>query len=341
MVRNIPKNVRQIGNVDDKIKLYIEDYVDTYLNQLCDRKEEGPAGAFLIGETVRQDGEEYRYIHGAIQMEGLRMENGKVTAHDGMWRKSCEVCKTFFEEGEIIGWASVVSDPVLSFKEDLRKIQDQFFKKENSILILKSSDRKEEKIFAGEKELKGHYIYYEKNPSMQNYMVASRKKTGEKSSEFVMDQATKSFRDVVQNKMATQNDKINGRWSYIAATFLILVVMVIGVTTINNYDRMRAVQSSLESISHSIQSEEVQAKENEEGKEEEPAKETSAGSIEEQNMEDTHKYDNNMYIVEKGDTLVKISKKAYGDAKHVDEISEMNGLKNGDLIYVGQKLLLP
>ncbi len=34
MERQFPKNVRQIGNVSDEPKIYMEDYVDTYLNQL-------------------------------------------------------------------------------------------------------------------------------------------------------------------------------------------------------------------------------------------------------------------------------------------------------------------
>ncbi len=34
MERQLPKNVRQIGNVSDNPKIYVEDYVDTYLNQL-------------------------------------------------------------------------------------------------------------------------------------------------------------------------------------------------------------------------------------------------------------------------------------------------------------------
>ena len=33
MERQLPKNVRQIGNVSDNPKIYVEDYVDTYLNQ--------------------------------------------------------------------------------------------------------------------------------------------------------------------------------------------------------------------------------------------------------------------------------------------------------------------
>ena len=46
-------------------------------------------------------------------------------------------------------------------------------------------------------------------------------------------------------------------------------------------------------------------------------------------------------IVEDGDTLAKISKKVYGDISHVDDICRMNGLSDGNLIFIGQKLLLP
>ena len=33
-------------NVCDSPKIYVEDYVDTFLNQLCDKMEEEPQGAF-------------------------------------------------------------------------------------------------------------------------------------------------------------------------------------------------------------------------------------------------------------------------------------------------------
>lgn len=48
-----------------------------------------------------------------------------------------------------------------------------------------------------------------------------------------------------------------------------------------------------------------------------------------------------VYIVEEGDTLAIISRKMYGDISHADAISRMNGLTDGNLIYIGQKLLLP
>ena len=49
----------------------------------------------------------------------------------------------------------------------------------------------------------------------------------------------------------------------------------------------------------------------------------------------------NSYIVKKGDTLATISKKKYGNTSQVDAICKINGLEDGNLIFVGQKLLLP
>ena len=39
MENKFPKNVRQIGNVSDTPKIYVEDYVDTFLNQICDKAD--------------------------------------------------------------------------------------------------------------------------------------------------------------------------------------------------------------------------------------------------------------------------------------------------------------
>ena len=46
MENKFPKNVRQIGNVSDTPKIYVEDYVDTFLNQICEKTEEIPEERF-------------------------------------------------------------------------------------------------------------------------------------------------------------------------------------------------------------------------------------------------------------------------------------------------------
>ena len=329
MERKIPKNVKQIGNVSDSLKIYVEDYVDTYLNQLCEKEAENPVGAFLIGDVVREEELEYRYIYGAIQMEELGQDEKGVFVSEGTWKNACEVCQTFFENGEIIGWFAAIPGIPFAMNGNLKKVHQEIFEKDKGVFILKDPVCKDEMYFAPKfndlMQMNGHYIYYEKNPSMQNYMISSRKKIGVTPSEIVVDRAAKSFRDLVQNKMLQQEKKEMSRWAYGAATFLILVILVIGVTMINNYDRMKSVQKAIETISNSVgEKEEAEEKEKKENKDEKKEEQKE-----------------NVYIVEKGDTLEKISKKAYGDIQHIEAISKMNGLENGNLIYIGQKLLLP
>ena len=47
------------------------------------------------------------------------------------------------------------------------------------------------------------------------------------------------------------------------------------------------------------------------------------------------------YVVQKGDTLDIISEKIYGTISKTDAIRQKNGLEDGNLIFIGQKLLLP
>ena len=62
MENKFPKNVRQIGNVSDTPKIYVEDYVDTFLNQICDKADKEQAGAFLVGKKEVTEGQECLYI---------------------------------------------------------------------------------------------------------------------------------------------------------------------------------------------------------------------------------------------------------------------------------------
>lgn len=45
MERQLPKNVRQIGNVCDEPKIYVEDYVDTFLGHAGKSNEKPVAAA--------------------------------------------------------------------------------------------------------------------------------------------------------------------------------------------------------------------------------------------------------------------------------------------------------
>ena len=176
---------------------------------------------------------------------------------------------------------------------------------------------------------------------------------------------------------------------YAASACLVLVLVVMGVSLLNSFDRMQSVQNTLDTLAGATDTVEtsgtVTAVTPEDGAgdgagdssdeaagdgTEETAADASSGADDDQTAngqaadiqsadaqsEDAQSSDegssgdiivtegngsDGVYTVEEGDTLAIISRKMYGDVTHVDAICRMNGITDGNLIYVGQKLLLP
>ena len=57
--------------------------------------------------------------------------------------------------------------------------------------------------------------------------------------------------------------------------------------------------------------------------------------------EDQEETDPTPYVIQQGDTLIGISLRNYGSKSKIEDICNLNGIKNPDDIKVGQKILLP
>ena len=251
---NFQKNVRQIGNVSDTPKIYVEDYVDTFLNQICDKADKEQAGAFLVGKKEVTEGQECLYIFGAICMEFSGDENEIISQEN--FEKAEQEKKEYFEEGTMIGWMLCRPGVRMVIDTKIFNTHEKYFSERNTIFILKDNAEVEEQYYCYKyKELMqigGHYVYYEKNAAMQSYMITARKKIGVTPSEVVEDKAAKDFRNLVKERFEAQEQKKTSRLTYVASVFLVIVVLIMGVTTLNNYGKMKSVQSSLEFIRNSI-----------------------------------------------------------------------------------------
>lgn len=403
MERQIPKNVRQIGNVSDSPKIYVEDYVDTFFTQLCEKCEKagnGPVGAFLVGDIQSGDDGEFVYIYGAIQMHELKMNGNEYVIDESTWKHAYEDCKQFFEDGEMLGWFVAHPGVPLTPESSTVKLHKKSFPKKNTVFIMKDPVEKDETYYVHKMndlmEIGGHYTYYEKNPCMQNYMISSRKKNGAFSTETVEDRAAQDFRNLVRKRGKYRKQKRAGGLMYAASACLVLIIIIMGVSMVNSFDRMKSVQSTLETLADrndtvetrevsgsvtavtaeeqtdsgqdteeqssddqtaddAAQAENAQAAQEEEnsvdtGQEAGAETETTTDSnrtgsadeaLDQQDTAGDTNGSNGVYIVEEGDTLAIISRKMYGDVAHVDAICRMNGITDGNLIYIGQKLLLP
>ncbi len=384
MEREIPRNVRQIGSISGGTKIYVEDYVDTFFGQISDQPEE-IRGAFLIGEMEGGGHPEYIYINGAIQMYELKRDGNTFQITEETWKNAYEDCKRYFGDARIVGW--FVSAPGLpaEINDEMIRTHEAAFPDSHSVFVMRDLREKEDYFYVNKfhdlMKMSGYYVYYEKNPAMQNYMIASRRKNGLTVSESVEDRAARNFRNLIRTKGELEDQKQSIHFVRIASSFLILVMLVMGITMMNNYDKIRTVQKSLETLTESAQSEqqvkkvsvdhtpsvglkkdlEQRAAEEKEKKEKEPVKtNTEVRKTEQRDREqdaDTESYgkelgesdleeagegsQGDIYIVRKGDTLLSISKKIYGTDENISSICKMNGLKENDFIYVGQKLILP
>lgn len=376
MEREIPRNVRQIGNISGGPKIYVEDYVDTFFGQISDQTEE-IRGAFLIGEMEDKEHPDYIYITGAIQMYELKRDGNTFQITEETWKNAYEDCKRYFGNAMIVGWFVSAPGIPAEINDEVIRTHENAFPNTYSIFVMRDLREKEDYFYVNKfndlMKVSGYYIYYEKNPAMQNYMIASRRKNGLTISESVEDRAAKSFRNLIRTKGELEDQKQSIHFMRIASSFLILVMLVMGITMMNNYDKIQSVQKSLEALTESAQSEQeakrvsvdrtpsvglkkeleehavekkeinkedAAAKSGEKITEEKTKQEASAwkeGAAEE--LEEGSQGD--IYVVRKGDTLLSISRKVYGTDENIASICKINGLKENDFIYVGQKLLLP
>ena len=366
MERQFPKNVRQIGNVGDEPKIYVEDYVDIYLNQLQQQAEETPVGVILIGEILKLEGQDVVCISGAMGIRDVRMNGTEIVLEKETFKGLDEERKKYFPSSESVGWCLIENGHPSRQDREVRKIHHKNFARPNTVFIWKDALDKEETFYAyrnGElAQMDGHYIYYEKNPDMQNYMIMTRRQNGVTPCEVVEDRAAKDFRSAVRSRIE-EKERQSSRLIYATSALLVVVVLAIGISTVNNFDKMEAVQDSLESLSQSVNqpksrtdtvSEDQAAVPagqpiegtqpdtgGQESAEDVPEPAETGGTVPDPSTIQEQLGSENYYVVEKGDTLDSISVKIYGDTSHVKAICKMNGLSDGNLIYIGQKLLLP
>ena len=85
---NLPKNIRQIGLPGEEYRIYVEDYVYTFLKKIAEREEEdGGSVAVFTGETKWNSGTGYLFIKGALLADVGEVAGEHVEFSDVTWQK--------------------------------------------------------------------------------------------------------------------------------------------------------------------------------------------------------------------------------------------------------------
>lgn len=260
--REIPKNVRQIGVVKGKTKVYIEDYITTFMKQISTRDDKAKA-LILYGDKQVENNETLLFVNGAILAECSEdMEGERTVFKEDVWKEVNEKSGHFFKDSMVLGWIYLRYDISEFVSAKVVNTHKQFFREDQQIFMEYSVPERIENLYLFEKShmklQPGYFIYYEQNEAMQNYMITIKQDEPDEVKKEV-DKATKKFRGIVQEKKEEIHRKQTMGVLYGTSVAMLLIVTIIGVTMMNNYEKMQDMEKVLHDISAQMTEEEKNA----------------------------------------------------------------------------------
>lgn len=267
---HVPRNIRQIGLAGGNVRIYIEDYVYTFLGRLADQKshsKEVCGIAVFTGETKWDSGITYIFIRGALIVEDMEVTAEHIEFSEKIWEKIQENQIKYFPDQEVTGWFFSRPQMYLEAGELLTQVHLRHFGGEKVLMLMEPTER-EDAFFLYENgamaKQRGYYIYYEKNPQMQEYMIEKKQELTREETEKVEDEAVISFRKIIRNKKVEKTGKTGKTeeepqkemehtsvFSYAATACLILALLAVGNGFYRNYKKIqdRSIESSATVIS--------------------------------------------------------------------------------------------
>lgn len=359
----IPNNIRQIGEVGGTQKIYIEDYAYTYLCRISSENLSKGIGAVLLGQANWKEGISYLFVKSAVSLPDMEVSEEHLEFTQEIWNHVYEKNKEYFPDQEIVGWFLSIPGCSMELHQIICQTHLDHFGGSDKILFVMEPLEKEEAFYRYEEgkmsRQTGFYVYYEKNEPMHNFLIAQNEKL-EKKTEEVDDSAVHNFRKKVEKNISQDRSKPGFPVMKTAAICAAVAVLAVGVLYLNDYQKMQSAREVIAGIDQekqettpeetvpvngSVSGEDAEEEEKDAGEENtEDAGENEGTDMQNENDQESAQADTEVhpsYTIQQGDTITKISIKTYGNTKKVREICELNNISVNDLIYPGQKILLP
>lgn len=246
----LPKNIRQIGERDQIVKLYVEDYVNTYLRRLYPTGGNDLRCGLLLGSEEEDQGMPYIFIDGALEMEGVTGEGEQVEFTELSWKRAYQNMEEMFPKRSIQGWFLCGVPGCQLSPLNYWKQHSRYFPGKNMIMYLNSGLEGEEALYIASEDgfykLRGYSIYYERNQMMQDYMI-SRKDIRRVDAD-ASDVVIRDFR----RKMEEKKEEAQSRKSTVSVLggicgALSVAVLASGIVMFNNYQKMKEMESVIAS----------------------------------------------------------------------------------------------
>lgn len=248
---NIPKNIRQIGNVPSKKKIYIEDYVMTFLRKIAEPGNTVSRGAILLGEYFKDDEGEAIFISGAVEAQNLEFDVEQIRFDDHIWSGLYGEINKYFDNLTVVGWFLSRMGFSVELNDRISRLHMEHFKGNDKVLFMMDSLECEDAFYAYEKgqivRQKGYYIYYVRNEQMQNYIISRKNTVTEDRNLEVLrkDQAlVENFRDMNSVRKELKS-KGKNYFVYAVSSFVMVFALSVGIVATGSYDKMKNIESQI------------------------------------------------------------------------------------------------
>lgn len=232
-----PKNVKQIGEPREYKKIFLEDYVHTFLQQYAKEKDGQAQIAVLLGNAERAGGRRHLYIKSALPVDQVNEKHGKYIFTEKIWGEIYQQCEKYFPEQEIMGW--FLAKPGFSVEKTvtIEETQRTYFSGADKVFFMLEPLEGESGFFAfdGNRFTKqpGYYIYYEKNEPMHEFLLEKKSEQEGEVQKEKPDVAVANFRKILQEKQVQSAKRKKIAISY-GMKVSIALVLFVGVVTLKN-----------------------------------------------------------------------------------------------------------
>ena len=247
----LPKNIRQIGERDQMVRLYIEDYVNTYLKRLYPAGGQDLRAGLLLGSAEEHEGVPFIFVDGALEMEGVTREGETVEFTEEAWKQAYQSIEDKFPKRSIQGWFLCGVPGCTLSPLNYWKQHTQYFNGKNQIMYLNGGLEGDEAIYITSRDgfykLEGHYIYYERNQMMQDYMIS--RKDNKRTETGGGDPVIHDFRQKMEekkNQTVSRKNTVNVLGGLCSA--LAVLVLAGGTALFNNYEKMQEMETVIASV---------------------------------------------------------------------------------------------
>lgn len=366
---SVPTKTKQMGSIENHVKIYMEDYVYTYLYQYGRSGGGKEKLAALIGKHIVVDGQDTLVISGAIQGKGTIQQNGVECFSEETWEYIGGQMQTYFKGLTIVGWVHCQPGFGAFLMARDEEFHREYFKEKWQVLFVLDTMDKLDTFYLyneegrGLRQARGYFVYYDRNREMQEYMLENSmirpreaaKEAAEQTEEQTAAQgerrrrkptqaermdAAKEIRQVLQKRKKEVKQARKEHYTMLAGVSCVLcaVCLCMGLAMMQSLNRLRTLETELVAVQTSYQA----LAEDFEGVKVQTVFAAQQAAVQTETTEQpAETKEQKRYKVESGDSLGYISRKFYGDNSGIQRIMEANGLKNADMIYEGQALWIP